>query len=188
MLKSSKISILFAFLVASSLCFSFNPLIRKEKEDLTFTVRCLNALPYGTSNINLNTYLSWYAKLGESTSGNTYEPGHVFSRHIAINYACTSQQKQDRKTVFYDEHEFYKILNKDDTGCAIEGQNFNFFQTKKIASASDYIKGIDCTDGKVQYFSSYFVEYKRAVQNAHPSQDQYFSSQKVTVHTFYPKR
>ncbi len=47
---------------------------------------------------------------------------------------------------------------------------FNFNQNHVIASPNDYIKGIDCATGVTQMFSSYFVEYKRAIQNARPTQ------------------
>jgi hypothetical protein len=67
------------------------------------TVNCIDALPYPKVNINYNTYLSWYGKVGEQLNGTTYDSGHVFSRHIAVNHLCTAEQKKDNKTVFYDE-------------------------------------------------------------------------------------
>lgn len=60
-------------------------------------------------------------------------------------------------------------------------------QNHVIASPSNYIRGIDCRTGTQTTFNGYFVEYKRAVQNAHPSQAEYMGSQRATVHTFYPK-
>ena len=63
---------------------------------------CISALPYKTTNINLADYESWYGKEGENINGTTYLCGHVFSRHIAVDNKCTSEQKAEQKTVFWD--------------------------------------------------------------------------------------
>ena len=116
-----------------------------------FTVaqKCTTVLPYRTSNINHAEYEAWFGKLGENIHGTSYTFGHVFSRHVAINNQCTAQQKSDKKTVFWDELEFYKALNFDNTNCTLSSTTaFNFNQNRVIASPTDYIRGIDCITGK----------------------------------------
>lgn len=39
---------------------------------LELTQKCTDTLPYGTNNINLVEYHSWYGKLGEQLNGTTY--------------------------------------------------------------------------------------------------------------------
>lgn len=50
-------------------------------------------------------------------------------------------------------------------------QQFNFNQIYTIPSPDRYIKGINCTSGVISMYSTYFVEYKRAIQNSKPSQE-----------------
>jgi hypothetical protein len=176
------VALVLPLLLSSASCFSFvrNP---------TLTQKCTDVLPYPKTNINLNTYNQWFGKVGEQLNGTTYENGHVFSRHVAVNQQCTSDQKKENKTVFLNLDEFYKAMNKDTTNCTMTSTTqFNFNQDHTIAVASDYIRGIDCVTGSIHLFSSYFVEYKRAIQKSNPSQAEYMASQKVTVWTFYPKR
>jgi hypothetical protein len=153
------------------------------------TQKCTDVLPYSKSSININTYETWFGKVGEHLNGTTYEHGHVFSRHVAVNQQCTTEQKKENKTVFYNEAEFYKALGKDATNCTMTSTTqFNFNQDYVIPSPNDYIRGIDCVTGTVHMFNSYFVEYKRAIQKPNPTESEYMASQKVTVWTFYPKR
>jgi hypothetical protein len=51
--------------------------------------QCKNLLPYNLNNHPENDYLNWYGKVGKSIDGTTYEPGHAFTLHIAVNGACT---------------------------------------------------------------------------------------------------
>lgn len=178
--------ILFTVLICQSSSFSIpRPLIGPYQ----LTQKCIDVLPYKPIDINREYYYTWFGKLGENINGTTYENGHVFTRHIAVNYKCTDEQKKDNKTVFYDESQFYKALNRDTTNCTMTSdKEFNFSQNHVIAAPNDYIKGIDCITGVVHTFSSYFVEYKRAIQNAKPTQAQCMASKYVTVWTFYPKR
>lgn len=68
----------------------------------TANVNCNSVLPYRTYNIDHAYYATWYGKVGEQLNGTTYQIGHVFSRHVAVNYQCTAEQKAERKTVFWD--------------------------------------------------------------------------------------
>lgn len=181
---------LLLLVMVSTICFTIAPWFRIHiPSPLRLTQKCIDVLPYKPININHDQYYTWFGKVGENINGTTYDNGHVFSRHVAVNYRCTDEQKKDNKTVFYDEPEFYKALNKDATNCTMSSASqFNFNQNHNIAAPSDYIKGIDCVTGTVHLFASYFVEYKRAIQKAKPTQAEYMGSQYATVWTFYPKR
>ena len=55
---------------------------------------CLNYLPYNIWNNPQGDYYNWYGLYGKSINGTTFLTGHVFDRHLAVNGACTLQQKQ----------------------------------------------------------------------------------------------
>ena len=59
-------------------------------ECFSATQPCISTLPYRTTFINFTEYEMWYGKVGENINGTTYTYGHVFSRHVAVNYKCTS--------------------------------------------------------------------------------------------------
>lgn len=77
----------------------------------------------------------------------------------------------------------------DSTSCDLGNANeFNYRTTKTIASASDYIDGIDCQTNTRKKFNQFYIQYKKSLQNRSPSQSEYMNSQKVTVWTVYPAR
>lgn len=150
---------------------------------------CLTYLPYRIFDNPEVDYYNWYGLLGKDIRGTTYQNGHAFERHIAVNGACTLEQKQENKTVFLNLIEFQKAASKLVAVCDIPNHTtFTYDYDGKIASPTDYIAGIDCRTGAKQTFNAYFVEFKRAIKNAHPTHDEYVNSNYVTVWTFYPKR
>jgi hypothetical protein len=191
-LQTPKMSILILlYLLLSTLFLSTFPFTipANNANNLQLTQKCTDVLPYSTTRINHDVYYTWYGKVGEQLNGTTYQPGHVFERHIAVNGQCTAQQKTENKTVFYSEDEFYKALSKDTTNCTMTSlTQFNFNQNYNIPNPSDYIRGIDCNTGTAHLYGSYFVEYKRAIQKPKPTQEEYMASMKATIWTFYPKR
>ncbi len=86
-------------------------------------------------------------------------------------------------------YEFQKTLNLVPVSCDIGNRTtFTYSYDGKIASASDYIQGIDCKTGQRLSFSTYFIQFKRAIPDAYPTHQQYLNSNHVTIWTFYPKR
>jgi hypothetical protein len=82
-----------------------------------------------------------------------------------------------------------RTVTMDTTPCTLDDTtSFNYRTDKTIASPTDYIKGIDCQTGVQKTFSKFYIQYKRALKNKSPSQQQYLSSQTVTVWTVYPQR
>jgi hypothetical protein len=82
--------------------YSFN--LKPDTENQPqLTQRCTDVLPYPKTRIPKDAYYTWFGKLGEQLNGTTYEPGHVFARHIAVNGQCTEDQKKENKTVFLNE-------------------------------------------------------------------------------------
>ena len=151
---------------------------------------CAKTCSYSISSISEASYLTWYGKVGDSASSTSYEPGHLFERHIAINNQCTADQIKEAKTVFISRNEMVRTVSiLDNTNCDLSNANeFNYRTTKTIASASDYIDGIDCQTNTRKKFNKFYIQYKKSLQNRSPSQSEYMNSQKVTVWTVYPAR
>lgn len=81
------------------------------------------------------------------------------------------------------------VVMLDSTNCDLGNTGeFNYRTTKTIASASDYIDGIDCQTNQRKKFNKFYIQYKKTLQNRSPSQSEYMGSQKVTVWTVYPAR
>ncbi len=77
----------------------------------------------------------------------------------------------------------------DTTVCTLDDtKTFNYRTDKIIASPTDYIQGIDCKTGIQKLFSKFYIQYKRALKNRSPSQQQYMSASTVTIWTVYPQR
>ncbi len=55
---------------------------------------CLTYLPYRIFDNPEVDYYNWYGLYGKDIRGITFQPGHAFERHIAVNGACTLEQKQ----------------------------------------------------------------------------------------------
>ncbi len=55
---------------------------------------CMGFLPYSVWNNPQVDYYNWYGLEGKSLTGKTYLIGHAFERHVAVNNACTLEQKQ----------------------------------------------------------------------------------------------
>lgn len=89
-------------LTTHSTQFKISSIFKKPTLYPTLTQKCIDVLPYKPNNINRAFYYTWYGKVGENINGTSYETGHVFSRHIAVDYRCTDEQKKENKTVFYD--------------------------------------------------------------------------------------
>lgn len=151
---------------------------------------CKNLLPYSISSVSESSYLTWYGKVGDSASGTSYEPGHLFERHVAVNNQCTADQIKEAKTVFINRNEMTRtVAILDSTNCDLgNAGEFNYRTTKTIASASEYIDGIDCQTNTRKKFNKFYIQYKKTLQSRSPSQAEYMGSQKVTVWTVYPAR
>jgi hypothetical protein len=150
---------------------------------------CMGFLPYSIWNNPQVDYYNWYGLEGKSLTGKTYLTGHAFERHVAVNNACTLEQKQQNKTVFLNLTEFQKAASRIPCSCDLSNHtSFTYDYNGQIASASEYIAGIDCRSGQKLMFPAYFVEFKRAIKNPHPVQSEYMNSNFVTIWTFYPKR
>ena len=81
------------------------------------------------------------------------------------------------------------VVVLDSTDCDLGNTaEFNYRTTKTIASASEYIDGIDCQSNTRKKFNKFYIQYKKTLQNRSPSQSEYMGSQKVTVWTVYPAR
>lgn len=83
--------LLFAALLCQTYSFSFPAQLAYP---FGLTQKCIDVLPYKPININHDLYYTWFGKVGENINGTTYENGHVFTRHIAINFRCTDEQKK----------------------------------------------------------------------------------------------
>jgi hypothetical protein len=64
---------------------------------------------------------------------------------------------------------------------------FSYDFEVKIASPTNYIKGIDCRSGTVRKYSRVFALYRRAINKRNPTSNEYLDSNHVTLWTFYPK-
>lgn len=173
-------STIFFYIIAVSLSYEIH----------TVSGLCRNLLPYSISSVAESSYLTWYGKVGDSASGTYYEPGHLFERHVAVNNQCTADQIKDGKTVFINRNEMIRtVVVLDTTNCDLGNTaEFNYRTTKTIASASEYIDGIDCQSNTRKKFNKFYIQYKKTLQNRSPSQSEYMGSQKVTVWTVYPAR
>lgn len=81
------------------------------------------------------------------------------------------------------------VVILDSTNCDLGNTGeFNYRTTKTLASASEYIDGIDCQSNTRKKFNQFYIQYKKTLQNRSPSQGEYMGSQKVTVWTVYPAR
>jgi hypothetical protein len=104
----------------------------------TVSGQCKNLLPYSITSVSESAYLSWYGKVGDAAAGTSYEPGHLFDRHVAVNDQCTADQIKEGKTVFINRNEMTRtVVVLDGTNCDLGNTGeFNYRTTKAIASAS----------------------------------------------------
>lgn len=73
---------------------SINLLTDDDRVEAPSNTLCLNYLPYNIWNNPQGDYYNWYGLYGKSINGTTFLTGHVFDRHLAVNGACTLEQKQ----------------------------------------------------------------------------------------------
>lgn len=71
---------------------------------------------------------------------------------------------------------------------AFDHTTFTYDYNGRFPSSIDYILGIDCKTGEVRFFTDYFVQFKRAIDNPYPTLEEYLNSDYLTIWTFYPKR
>ena len=86
-------------------------------------------------------------------------------------------------------YEFQSAIRKTPAYCSVlDHTTFTYDYNGKFSSPGDYILGIDCKTDEIKFFTDYFVQFKRAIQNPKPTLQEYLNSDYVTIWTFYPKR
>ncbi len=108
---------------------------------------------------------------------------------MAVNGKCTDYQQTEGKSVFYDWNEVTKGYKQTLANlCPLDDRTtFSYDFEIKIASPTDYIKGIDCRSGTVRKYTRVLALYRRAINKKNPTANEYLNSNSVTLWTFYPK-